>query len=790
MESRIPDTEVPFGDAGGNGLLRSLADSLELGVLACDPHGRVVHANAAFCRLAGVGLPGAIGRLPEELPPFHVCGEISGRIAEVRASGEPFAQVCALSTASGSRRCRVQVVPAGAGAGTLVLVTDVGPTATHGERQAVLDFALDRVDEFVYLLDEEGRILYANDAACRSVGYSRAELLNMTVFDITPEFATRRWAEHWASVAAAGSRVIESLHRGRDGHVFPVEVRINHFSHEGRGYHLTLVADISERRRAQELEDHYREFLTLAEGLPDNIVRYDRNGRATYVNAQLEATLGRPRVELLGTRPTDLNPPGVPLFDTYDAGVMNAISTGEPQSVELDFPGPRGHEYHQVRIIAERDDDGTVIGAIALGRDVTERHRHLQQIDEARREAEQHARELAVARDEAVRAARVKSEFLANMSHEIRTPMNGVLGLADLLLAGELNPAAREMAEGIHRSGVALLTIINDILDFSKLEAGRMTLAEEPFDLLTLCNDVIALLSARASQRRLVLRLEFAESVPLHWRGDAGRIRQILLNLLGNAIKFTPSGEVVLSVRPSAEPTGALVLEVRDTGIGIPSDRLEAVFDSFTQADGSITRRFGGTGLGLAITRQLVDLMHGTVRAQSEPGQGSTFTCELPLSPLDARTTVAPPAPVEPAVDLPPLELDVLLVEDNAVNRMVATRLLRGWKCGQTVAEDGAEALERMKSGGFDVVLMDVQMPVMDGLTASEHWREIERERGGHVPIIALTAHAMEGDRERCMEAGMDDYVSKPLRPAELHAAIVRAHARLRRADGPDERAA
>ncbi len=778
--SHSMEPALPAGTPGGDPLLRTLADALEVGVLACGGDGRILHANPAFALLSGLTPADVVGRAPEDLEPMRAVPDLGARLAAARRSGSAFTDVCALAVASGVRRCRVQVEPRGGDAGGMViLLSDVGPAATHGQRQAVLDFALDRVQDFVYLIDEDARILYVNDAACRSLGYSRSELLNMTVLDITTGFTMEMWREHWASVAAAGIKTILAPHVTRDGRDFPVEIRVNHFEHEGRGYHLTLVSDLSERRRAESLEDRLREFLTLAETLPDNIARYGPDGRTTYVNSRLEQTLGLSRDVLLGTRPTELGPPDSHVFDEYEAGVMRALATGEPQTVEIDFPGPEGRQYHQIRMIAERDPEGRVVGVISLGRDVTERHRHLQQIDEARREAEQHARDLAKARDAALQASRVKSEFLANMSHEIRTPMNGVLGLTDLLLAGDLQPSARELAEGIHRSGIALLTIINDILDLSKLEAGRMTLSKEPFDLLTLCNDVVSLLSARADQRGLRLRLELAPNVPLGWLGDAGRLRQVLLNLIGNALKFTPSGEVLVHARSEGEPVPRLLLEVRDTGIGIPPDRLDAVFDSFTQADGSITRRFGGTGLGLSITRQLVQLMGGEIRVTSQVGQGSTFTCVLPLPMVGRENVPAPPpaAATEPRAPLPPLALNVLLVEDNAINRLVATKLLREWRCTQTSAEDGREALDRMRTGEFDVVLMDVQMPVMDGLTAVAHWRVIERQLGGHTPVVALTAHAMDGDRERCMEAGMDDYVSKPLRPDELHAAIQRAYA-------------
>ena len=658
---------------------------------------------------------------------------------------------------------------------------DEAPASDH---QSVLALALDQVSEFVYMVDEHAKILYANDAALASLGYTKSDLGKLSVFDITDEFDAASWPAHWKEVAAARSGKVSTVHRGRDGREIPVEIRVNYFEHSDRAYHLTLVRDTSDLRRAESLADRVREFVTLAENMPDNIARYDCEGRATYVNRQLEATLGQPRDRMLGLRPTELTPSGASIFDEYEAGVLRAVRTGEPQTVDLAFQTPDGMQYHQIRMIAERDEAGVITGAIALGRDLTERHRHLEQIEQARRDAERHAEELAKARDVALEATRIKSEFLANMSHEIRTPMNGVLGLADLLLAGELPDASRELAEGIHRSGVALLTIINDILDFSKLEAGRMTLEDVPFDVHALCRDVVGLVAPRAEQQGLVMRAEVPADLPPCWVGDGGRIRQVLLNLLGNAIKFTTQGEVVLVARAEEGPAPVLVFEVRDTGIGIPPERLDAVFESFTQADGSITRRFGGTGLGLSISRQLVELMRGRVGVTSEVGKGSTFTCTLPLPLASGDAQVKATSAQESAHALAPLGMSVLLVEDNAINQLVAKRLLRGWGCDVTIANDGREGLAQLANGVFDVVLMDVQMPVMDGLTAITLWRETEQQRGGHLPVVALTAHAMESDRAKCLELGMDDYVSKPLRPVELHAAILRAHAKGERPTG------
>jgi PAS domain S-box-containing protein len=521
---------------------------------------------------------------------------------------------------------------------------------------------------------------------------------------------------------------------------------------------LGILRDVTQER---EMEQRLRLLAHTLESVDESVVICGPDDRILFVNRAFERTYGYDERELVGKHIGTVRSPLTPA--EVAAEILPSTLTGGWRG-ELWNRRKDGMDFlAMLTTAAVVDDAGKLEATVGVVRDITEARRFEAELKRAKEDAE--------------RANRAKSEFLATISHEIRTPMNGVIGMTSLLLDTNLDETQRDYADTVRKSADALLGIINDILDFSRIEAGKIAIDAKAFDLATVIGDVNNMLYPRAVESGLKLSMEYPPELPRRFVGDSGRVRQVLINLVSNALKFTPAGEVKVLVECAGRDTqlAEMRVSVRDNGVGIPEDKLEMIWEKFSQVDSSNTRRYGGTGLGLAIAKQLVDLMHGRIGVKSRLGQGSTFWFSLPLR-LDLAqeaprmTTVAPPAPASRG---PEPGLRVLLAEDNVVNQKVAAGMLQRLGIASDIAANGKEAVDRWTAKEYDVIFMDCHMPEMDGYDAAS---ELRRREGGvrRTTIIALTADAREGTRERCIQAGMDDYIVKPVKLEDLRQALAK----------------
>jgi PAS domain S-box-containing protein len=649
------------------------------------------------------------------------------------------------------------------------------------ESNRFLKSLTDALGEGVLANDAMGRCTFVNAEAERLLGWSRDELLGKKVHDLIHfqtttglPVADDECPMHASVLSGHVFRSDFDAFTRKDGTLFPISVvAVPLFEGEHCVGSVAAFQDITDRKRDEEFLLATSSRLTaLIESMQAGVLVEDENSQVVVTNQAFCDIFG-----------LDVSSPD--LVGISSLAVINECGKqlAEPESFaekarrllkekvadlgsELVLLDGRVFEYDYLPIylfpsIPQPED---CRGHLWLFRDISDRkHAEL---------------ELQQAKETAEAANRAKSDFLANMSHEIRTPMNGIVGMTDLALDTDLDAQQREYLEMVKTSADALLVIINDILDFSKIEAGKLDIEHIDFGLRSLLRQTLKPLSMRAEEKGLVLRHEVEADVPDNLVGDPGRLRQVLINLVGNAIKFTEHGEVCVSVESALQSDGALAMHiaVRDTGVGIAEDKQLDVFGAFSQADSSITRRFGGTGLGLAISHKLVLMMGGRIWLESELGKGSVFHFTLRLG-LGKENAAALNGGVEVPFELAPQQaLRILLAEDNPINQRLAVALLEKRGHRVFVADNGQEALEALASAEFDLVLMDMQMPVLDGIEATQLIRQREQASGARrLPIVAMTANAMHGDRERCLAAGMDGYVSKPVKPEELFAEMAAA---------------
>ena len=632
--------------------------------------------------------------------------------------------------------------------------------------------------------DASGVIQIFNVGAERMLGYTAGEVINkITPADISDpqEVIARAKAlstelgttitPGFEALVFKASRGIEDIYEltyfRKDGSRFPAVVSVTAL-HDAQaaiiGYLLIgtdntarKLVEAEQQKLDQRLRDQQFYTRSLIESNIDALMTTDPRGIITDVNKQMEALTGCTRDELIGA----------PFKDYFtdperaEAGIRLVLSETKITDYELTACARDGRKtvvsYNATTFY---DRGRTLQGVFAAARDITER-KHVEA-------------ELKQAKAAAESASRTKSDFLASMSHEIRTPMNAIMGVADLLNKTPMSPEQDKYVQIIRRAGDNLLNLINDILDLSKVEASQLELERTGFSLLDLLEKVIEMVAVRAQEKGLALACEVGPYVPADLIGDPTRLRQVLLNLVGNAIKFTEAGAVTLRVVPDRDfsvPT-ALRFTISDTGIGIPGEKLDRVFERFTQADSSTTRRFGGSGLGLTISKRLVEAMGGRIWVESVVDKGTTFSFAVPFE-IWAGAAQNTAAPVGHGPEPPLPALRILLVEDSPDNRTITLAYLEETPYRADVAETGAIACEMFKNRHYDLILMDRQMPVMDGLTATRTIRTWEQTNGRPpTPIIALTASALKGDREACMAAGCTAFLTKPIKQDVLLRAI------------------
>jgi PAS domain S-box-containing protein len=573
-----------------------------------DSHGRIVYANEAACRSLGQSREELLSLTIPDIDPLFSKETWESYWKETKMRGS-------ITFESEYRTQQGRIFPVEVTANYLefdgkeysfAFARDVTERKRAEEEFRLTQFSLEHASDAVFWMDPQGHVAYVNEAACRSLGRSREELLSLSAYDIDPLFPKEARGAFWENLKERGSITFESEHRTKQGRVFPVEVTVNYLEFDGKEYGFSFARDITERKRAEE-ELRLTQFSL--EHASDGVFWMNPHGRIVYANEAACRSLERSREELLSLTIPDIDP----LYskETWES-FWGEVKVRGSMTFESEHQTKQGRVF-PVEITANYLKFDGKEYSFAFARDITERKR-----------AEE---EMRCAKEAAEAANRAKRQFLANMSHEIRTPMNGVIGMAGLLLDTKLTPEQQQYAEIIRDCGEALLAVINDILDFSKIEARKLTLETNVFDLHKVLESATALLAIKAFEKGLELICELEPGTPRLLRGDPGRLRQVLVNLVGNAVKFTPQGEVAIRVRIEAEDERMATLRftVRDTGIGFRQDRAAALFEPFVQEDGSSTRRYGGTGLGLAISKQLVEMMGGHIGVESEEGKGSTF---------------------------------------------------------------------------------------------------------------------------------------------------------------------
>nr|WKN36544.1 ATP-binding protein [Tunicatimonas sp. TK19036] len=598
--------------------------------------------------------------------------------------------------------------------------------------KAFLEYILDQLNDAVQVTNKAGELIYINQRACQQIGLSKKELLHQKIQNIEPDFQQDNAWEHFVDeVKKKGFILRESQSTRPDGSRFRIESSVRYFRMNGTGYIISVIRDISARKREQQF------FKKILDELPLSITVTSRDGNHYFQN-HFNA----------------LHASGNHLSTLQDLSAFELITPDKSITKEETFTDSDGNEQWFETTHKAFSDETVEQGFLTIKVDITQR--------------KQDAEEL-------LKAKKAKEQFLANMSHEIRTPVNGITGMLNLMLDTPLSAEQKKYLTSVNEATRNLRAIIDDILDISAIESGKLTMERISFRPDYQIQSAINSFRLQAEEKGLVLRHTLGTDAETIVVGDPLRLNQILLNLIGNALKFTYEGEITVSANVRQKSANEVWIDysVSDTGIGIAKEKLSVIFDSFQQAEESTSRQFGGTGLGLAICKQLTELQGGTIKVQSKLETGTTFLVSIPY-------------PLSQKIDLKPHHLKrqkedhtirfkalagirILLVEDNNINSIYAKNILKKLKCQVDHAENGLIALEKIRKNTYDAILMDVQMPVMDGFETTQTLRAKFSPPKSKIPVIALTANAILGDRERCLEMGMDHYIVKPFEPEQLY---------------------